>query len=163
MKRFSHFVWLVCLACPLCLGIAPVVVAAEVRHELTLDSSISYAVLRGYAASDLKARYIAARKNAESARRRLWTSVGVTVNAPSFQESLVQQFNPLTGRYEYYQLKSTSLQGTSASTNLSSSPGGTCASVNSCFHAIRRAAWPGQRSNGGTTSATLRSNSHSLS
>jgi outer membrane protein len=92
------------------LVLAPALVYPQARPELTLERSIAMAVERGFTASDVKAKYLAAKKNAESARRRLWTSVGLTVNLPNFQESLSQQFNPYTGRYEYYQLKSTTMQ-----------------------------------------------------
>jgi outer membrane protein len=88
----------------------PVLAHSQARPELTLESSIAMAVEKGFAASDVKAKYLAAKKNAESSRRRLWTSVGMTVNLPNFQETLSQQFNPFTGRYEYYQLKSTNMQ-----------------------------------------------------
>ena len=84
---------------------------SQPRHELTLEQSIAMALRTGFSASDVKARYVAAKKNAEAARRRLWTSVGLTVTAPNLQESLSQQFNPLTGRYEYYQLKQNNMQG----------------------------------------------------
>lgn len=84
--------------------------AGAVRHDLTLDQSIAMAMQRGFAASDVKARYLSARMNAESARRRLWTSVGLTLTAPNLQESLSQQFNPLSGRYQYYRLKQNNLQ-----------------------------------------------------
>lgn len=92
------------------LALLPVCAQPQARPVLTLKSSIAMAVENGFTATDVKARYLAAKKNAESARRRLWTSVGLTVNLPNFQESLSQQFNPYTGRYEYYQLKSTNMQ-----------------------------------------------------
>jgi outer membrane protein len=90
---------------------ATVPAGSQVRHELTLEQSITMALHNGFSASDVKARYVAAKKNAESARRRLWTSIGLSVTAPNLQESLSQQFNPLTGRYEYYQLRQNNLQG----------------------------------------------------
>lgn len=79
-------------------------------HILTLDQSIALAVKNGFAASDVAARYQSARDIAESSRRSLWTSVSLSVTAPDYQESLSQQFNPITGTYEYYQLRSTNLQ-----------------------------------------------------
>ena len=83
---------------------------AQQRHELTLDQSIAMAVEKGFIASSVKARYLSALKNAESAQRSLWTSMNLQLNTPEFLESLTQQFNPITGLYEYYQLKSTSFQ-----------------------------------------------------
>ncbi|RPH37981.1 TolC family protein [bacterium] len=92
------------------LVFASIPARSQVRHDLTLEQSITMALHTGFAASDVKARYETAWKNAESARRQLWTSVGLTVNAPNLQESLSQQFNPLTGRYQYYQLKQNNMQ-----------------------------------------------------
>jgi outer membrane protein TolC len=92
------------------LVLFPVCAQPQPPTALTLERSVSMAVAKGFTASDVKAKYLAAKKNAESARRRLWTSVGLTVNLPNYQESLSQQFNPYTGRYEYYQLNSTNMQ-----------------------------------------------------
>ena len=94
------------------LLVAPSSLSAQSKHVLTLDQSISIAVQRGYIASDVASRYISARNTAESARRKLWTSMSLSVSAPDFQESLTQQFNPGTGRYEYYQVNTTNLQST---------------------------------------------------
>jgi outer membrane protein TolC len=85
---------------------------AQSKHVLTLDESIAIAVKRGFIASEVASRYISARNNAESSRRKLWTSMSLSVSAPDFQESLTQQFNPGTGRYEYYQVNTTNLQST---------------------------------------------------
>ncbi len=93
----------------LVIGIAQEAIT-QTRHELSLDSAIAIAVRNGYAASSVKARYLSAKKNAESARRSLWTSVSLSLNVPSYEESLTQQFNPYTGLYEYYHLQYTNLQ-----------------------------------------------------
>ncbi len=104
MMRQTVFIILIVTALTIPAG-------SQTRHELTLEQSITLALHNGFSSGDVKARYLAAKKNAESARRRLWTSVGLTVTAPNLQESLSQQFNPLTGRYEYYQLTQNNLQG----------------------------------------------------
>ena len=88
----------------------PVLVYGQANHPLTLQQSIEMAVSKGVVASDVRSRYLAARNRAESARRNLWTSVSLSVTAPDFTESLRQQFNPLSGSYEYYKLKSTNWQ-----------------------------------------------------
>ena len=36
--------------------------------------------------------------------------MSLSVTAPNYSESLTQQFNPLTGNFEYYQLQSTNYQ-----------------------------------------------------
>lgn len=84
--------------------------SGQVVHQLTLQQSIETAIHKGLVASDVTARYLAAKHRAESSRRSLWTSVSLSVSAPDYSESLSQQFNPLTGNYEYYQLKSTNYQ-----------------------------------------------------
>lgn len=84
---------------------------SQIAIHVTLDQSIEMAISKGLVASDLASRYLAARKRAESAQRAGWTSVGLSVTAPSYSQSLTQQFNPLTGNYEYYQLQSTNYLG----------------------------------------------------
>ncbi len=79
--------------------------------KLTLAESIDMAMSKGLVASDVQARYEAAKDRAEASRRASWTSVALSVNAPSYSQSLSQQFNPATGSYEYYQLQSTDYQG----------------------------------------------------
>jgi outer membrane protein TolC len=83
---------------------------AQAAHRLTLPQSIEMAVQKGLVASDVTAQYWASRNRAESARRSQWTSLSLSVAAPDYSESLSQQFNPLTGNYEYYQLQSTNYQ-----------------------------------------------------
>lgn len=85
-------------------------VHAQVVHRLSLSQSIEMAVQKGLVASDVTARYWASKNRAESARRSQWTSLSLSVTAPDYSESLTQQFNPLTGNYEYYQLQSTNYQ-----------------------------------------------------
>ena len=79
-------------------------------HQLTLQEALETAVDRSYAASSVRARYESAKKSAESALRRNWTSVTLSATAPEYSQSLSQQFNPLTGFYDYYRLKSSSLR-----------------------------------------------------
>lgn len=99
---------------PFCVLLALLIcyqfVCSQTHQHLTLQQSIELAVSKGAVASDVTSRYLAARNRAESARRSLWTSVSLSVTAPDFTESLRQQFNPLSGSYEYYQLKSTNWQ-----------------------------------------------------
>ena len=84
---------------------------AQIVHRLSLDQSIAVAISKGLVASDVEARYLAARDRATSAQRALWTSVSLFVTAPDYSQSLTQQFNPSTGNYEYYQLQTTNYQG----------------------------------------------------
>ncbi len=83
---------------------------AQVRHSLTLPQSIILALKQGFSSSAVVAKYIAARRNAESSRRRQWTSVSLSLTAPNYSDALTRQFNPLTGTYDYYQLERTDMQ-----------------------------------------------------
>lgn len=78
--------------------------------RLSLEESIARAVEKGLVASDVTARYRAARNRGESSRRSLWTSMSLSLSAPNYSESLTQQFNPITGNFEYYQLQSKNYQ-----------------------------------------------------
>lgn len=85
---------------------------AQQKHTLSVDESIAMAVDHGFTAGEVRSRYISARSTAESSRRRLWTSVSLSVAAPDYRESLTQQFNSLSGTYEYYQVNTTNVQST---------------------------------------------------
>ena len=74
--------------------------------RLSLEESIARAVEKGLVASDVTAQYRSARNRGESSRRSLWTSMSLSLSAPNYSESLTQQFNPITGNFEYYQLQS---------------------------------------------------------
>jgi outer membrane protein len=89
--------------------VAPHSARPQVKHQLTVEQALTLAIEKSFAASSVKARYVAAKKNAESALRTLWTSVSLSLTAPSYSQSLSQQFNPLTGVYDYYQLRSNSI------------------------------------------------------
>jgi outer membrane protein TolC len=94
----------------LLLLLAPGTLAAQIVHRFTLAESITRAIERGLVASDVTARYRAAKSRAESNRRAQWTSLALSVSAPNYSESLTQQFNPVTGNFEYYQIQSTTYQ-----------------------------------------------------
>jgi outer membrane protein TolC len=92
------------------LTVLPLPAGTQEHRALTLQESIRTAVLHGYSAGNVKARYRAARNSAQSSLRRLWTSVGLTFTLPEYSEALTQQFNPTSGLYEYYQTQSTRWQ-----------------------------------------------------
>ncbi|HEX9006401.1 MAG TPA: TolC family protein [Bacteroidota bacterium] len=100
---------------PLVFALAAALVSslcpAQVTHTLTLEQSLERAMARSFQAAEVKSRYLAARKSAESARRRGWTSLSLAVTAPDYSESMSQQFNPITGTFEYFRLKQTNMQG----------------------------------------------------
>ncbi|MBI3578667.1 MAG: TolC family protein, partial [Ignavibacteriales bacterium] len=92
------------------IAISPV--ASQPKYVLTLQQSIDLALKQGYAVQNATSQYLSTKKNYESALRKLRTSVDLNFDLPSFQESLSSQFNPLTQRYEFYQLQTTRIQST---------------------------------------------------
>ncbi len=100
-----------CVLFGVTLVAAAAISESQTSLKLTLGESIDMAMSKGLVASDVRARYEAAKDRAEASRRASWTSVALSVNAPSYSQSLSQQFNPATGSYEYYQLQSTDYQG----------------------------------------------------
>ena len=83
---------------------------AQKKFILTIGQSIDLALKQGYAVRNATSQYLSAKKSYESALRKLRTSVDLSIDLPSFSESLTNQFNPLTQRYEFYQLKTTRIQ-----------------------------------------------------
>lgn len=83
---------------------------AQKHYVLTLDQSLELALKQGYAVQNATSQYLASKKGYESALRRLRTSIDLNVEAPTFSESLTSQFNPLTQRYEFYELQTTRFQ-----------------------------------------------------
>ena len=79
-------------------------VFGQKKYVLTLDQSLELAMKQGYAVQNATSQYLSSKKGYESALRRLRTSVDLNVDAPNFSESLTSQFNPLTQRYEFYEL-----------------------------------------------------------
>ncbi len=84
--------------------------SAQRKYTLTLEESIALALKQGYAVQNTTSQYLATKKNYESALRKLRTSVDLTIDAPNFSESLTSQFNPLTQRYEFYELRTMRFQ-----------------------------------------------------
>lgn len=87
-------------------------VASQTKYVLTLQQSLDLALKQGYAVQNATSQYLSTKKNYESALRKLRTSVDLSFDLPSYQESLSSQFNPLTQRYEFYQLQTTRMQST---------------------------------------------------
>jgi len=94
-----------------CLLLPMSVCVSQSKHVLTLHESIQLALRQGYAVQNATSQYLSSKKSYESALRRLRTSVNLSVQAPSFSESLSNQFNPSTQLYEFYQLKTTRVEG----------------------------------------------------
>ncbi len=88
----------------------PLFAAAQNKHDLSLDQSIDLSLRQGYAVQNTTSQYLASKKGFESALRKMRTSVALSLDIPSFSESLNNQFNPSTQLYEFYQLRTTRVQ-----------------------------------------------------
>jgi len=94
----------------LALLVVPGLEAGEARR-LSLDESIRLAFQSSRAASGIRARYETTKSQAEAGIARLETTVNLRGTAPSYSESLVSQFNPISQRFEYYQTKQKTIEG----------------------------------------------------
>jgi outer membrane protein len=86
--------------------------AVHGQSFLTLDQCITHALKHGYAVQSASSQYRASQNNYEAAKRKLRTSVSVSLDLPSYSESLSNQFDPLLAQYKYYELTTTRMQGT---------------------------------------------------
>ncbi len=86
--------------------------AVQGQSALTLDACIKRSMTRGYAVQNASFQYRASKHAYEAARRKLRTSVAVSLDIPNYQESLSNQFDPLLQQYKYYELTTTRMQGT---------------------------------------------------
>ena len=95
----------------MCLGaLLSSTLYSQQTHTLTLEHSIDRALKSGYAVQNTTSQYLTSKKNLEATLRKLRTSVALSVDVPSFSESLSSQFNPSTQLYEFYQLQTTRVQ-----------------------------------------------------
>ncbi len=79
---------------------------------LTLDTCLSLAFRQSYLMQNAIQQFRASKDSYESQARSASTSVDLSLRLPDYSESLTNQFNPITERYEFYQLQSTVLRST---------------------------------------------------
>lgn len=102
MKSLSAFTLLVVL----------IAVPSDAQTVLTLEKCLSLAFRQSYLMQNAIQQYHAARRNYQAQALAASTSVDLSLQLPNYSESLTNQFNPLTERYEFYQLQSTVLRST---------------------------------------------------
>jgi len=105
----------------ICSGPLP----AQAPLELTLEKSIALALDQSFAMRNATQLYIAARKSYEAQSLITGTSVDLTLRLPDYNESLSNQFNPISQRYEFYQLQTTLLRSNLAINQPVGATGGT--------------------------------------
>ncbi len=76
------------------------------QRLMTLENCLSFAYRQSYEAKNAKQQLRSSESTAEAARRSLYSRVDLAFDIPNYYSTLSPQFNPLTGRTEYYALES---------------------------------------------------------
>lgn len=93
-------------------GLVLLCVEVSAQQSLSLMESIELASEKSYRMQNVSERYVAAKKTFEATALSLRTAVDLQLSMPNYSESLSSQFNPLTQRYEFYQISTTRVQST---------------------------------------------------
>jgi outer membrane protein TolC len=83
---------------------------AQEPSELTLEKCIALALHQSYAMQNATQQYVAAKKTFEAQSLLTGTTIDLNLRLPDYNESLTNQFNPNSQRYEFYQLQTTYLR-----------------------------------------------------
>ncbi|MFZ1729280.1 MAG: TolC family protein [Bacteroidota bacterium] len=102
---FRHRLVLLCFLCPLFTS------AASAQHILTLDDALAQAFEFSYTARSSREQMKASEAAAEAARLSLYSRVDLEFDAPDYSRMLVPQFNPNTGRNEFFPIERTQWSG----------------------------------------------------
>ncbi|MAT38638.1 MAG: hypothetical protein CL946_03435 [Ectothiorhodospiraceae bacterium] len=84
---------------------------AWAQRVLTLEESIEIALDQSFEAKIAAAQLKSSEAAAEAARRSLYSTVDLSFDVPDYQRSLAAEFNPVTGRTEFYPLENLSWSG----------------------------------------------------
>jgi outer membrane protein len=85
---------------------------AQEQTELTLEKCIALAFQQSFPMQNAMQQFIASKKSYEAQALNSATSIDLSFVAPSYNESMINQFNTTSQRYEYYQLQTTVKQST---------------------------------------------------
>ncbi len=96
---------------PLLLALLLTTTTAGAQRLLTLEECFSIAMERSYTARSAREQLHASEAVAQAARRALYSTVDLNFDFPSYNRSLQAQFNPATGRYDYFPLEITQYRG----------------------------------------------------
>jgi outer membrane protein len=94
----------------LCCALLSATARPQEPSELTLENCIALALHQSYAMQSATQQYFAAKKSYEAQSLITGTTVDLSLRLPDYNESLTNQFNPLSQRYEFYQLQTTYLR-----------------------------------------------------
>ncbi|NOH00143.1 MAG: TolC family protein [Ignavibacteriae bacterium] len=81
------------------------------QKVLTLDESLAIALGESYSIKSAKYNLESSSKNLEAIKLGLRTSIDLQFDLPSYQRSLVSQFNTATGNEEFYKVGNTTIEG----------------------------------------------------
>ena len=94
----------------LCIAVHFTSARAQPTTELTLEKCLALTFQQSYSMQNAVQQYIAAKKSYEAQVLSTATTVDLTFRLPDYNESLTNQFNPTTQRYEFYQLQTNQLR-----------------------------------------------------
>lgn len=81
------------------------------QQILTLEDALSIALKDSYGIKRAEYSLEESEKNLEAFRAGLFSRLDLELDLPSYDKSLKSQFNPTTGRQEFYELGSTQIEG----------------------------------------------------
>ncbi|MBE0645130.1 MAG: TolC family protein [Bacteroidetes bacterium] len=85
--------------------------AAFSQHGLTLEEALDMAFEGSYTARSAREQLRASEAAAEAARLSLYSRVDMEFDVPDYSRTLFPQFNPITGRNEFFPLERTQWSG----------------------------------------------------
>lgn len=94
----------------LSLAVSPSV--AQRSEVLGIERCIQIALRQSNAVATAMKRYISSRRSSDAEAMVSAPTVDLDLQLPEYGESLTSQFNPLSERYEFYQLQSTMMRST---------------------------------------------------
>lgn len=84
---------------------------AHAQYRMTLDDALALAFEQSFSARSAREQLRASEAAANAARRSLYSRVDMEFDVPDYSRTLVAQFNPLTGRNEFFPLERTQWSG----------------------------------------------------
>ncbi|PKL88509.1 MAG: hypothetical protein CVV23_09985 [Ignavibacteriae bacterium HGW-Ignavibacteriae-2] len=81
------------------------------QKVLTIDEAINIALEKSYGIKSAEYNLEVSQKNLEAVKLGLFTSINLEFDLPNYFESLSSQFNPGTGKEEFFEIGNTRLEG----------------------------------------------------
>ena len=84
---------------------------AAAQHRLTLEQALDRAFAQSYTARSAREQLKASEAAAEAARLALYSRVDLSFDLPDYSRTLLSQFNPVSGRNEFFPFERTQWSG----------------------------------------------------